>query len=99
MNYALCIMNYFVSLHTDNLQKWIYEHNQTSLFDAGGDARCRHFPVWMRRKYQESLRYFNIRAVFRGSSFCVSSATSVLASFFKNTKKNGFSFGSLLTYS
>jgi len=54
MNYALCIMNYFVSLHTDNLQKWIYEHNQTSLFDAGGDARCRHFPVWMRRKYQRT---------------------------------------------
>ena len=51
VNYALCIMNYFVSLHTNNLQKWIYEHNQTSLFDAGGDARCRHFPVWMRRKH------------------------------------------------
>ena len=33
-------MNYFVSLHTNNLQKWIYEHNQTSLFDAGGDARA-----------------------------------------------------------
>ncbi len=38
MNYALCIMNYFVSLHTDNFQKWIYEHNQTSLFDAGALA-------------------------------------------------------------
>ena len=42
MNYALCIMNYFVSLQTENLTKRDYEQKQTSSFDSGNNGHRHH---------------------------------------------------------
>ena len=54
MNYALCIMNYFVSLQTENLTKRDYEQKQTSSFDSGNNGHRHHIPVRMRKKYQRT---------------------------------------------